>query len=174
MILAAALEFGMRQPQHLIIFFGALLTAGMTAFYMFRMVIMTFFGKPRTTTSTTTPTSRPPTCGCRGDPGDPSFSFWFKSPSRKGWLQELVQKPASVANVREGFARPAAEHDPAPMMEHKAAPAAHNGDAATMPTSRTRRTCTRCTPRGRRHPGIVLAFGVYLFGWVEPAASRTG
>ncbi len=46
-ILAAALEFGWEQPAHLIIFILLLLTAGVTAFYMFRVVFMTFLGVPR-------------------------------------------------------------------------------------------------------------------------------
>ena len=47
MILANALEFGMKHPKHMVLFAVAVLTAGMTAFYMFRMVIITFFGEPR-------------------------------------------------------------------------------------------------------------------------------
>ncbi len=48
MILAAALEFGMKATRRTtILFFGALFAAGMTAFYMFRLVILTFFGEPR-------------------------------------------------------------------------------------------------------------------------------
>ena len=47
MILARALEFGLKHPPHLILFAVGALTAGMTAFYMFRMVIITFFGKPK-------------------------------------------------------------------------------------------------------------------------------
>ena len=49
MILAAALEFGLRSgnPFHMVFFAGALLTAGFTAFYMFRLVILTFLGEPK-------------------------------------------------------------------------------------------------------------------------------
>lgn len=46
-ILAAALGFGMQNPSHMIIFIALLLTAAMTAFYMFRVVFMTFAGAPR-------------------------------------------------------------------------------------------------------------------------------
>ena len=46
-ILAAALEFGWEQPAHMIIFILLLATAGVTAFYMFRVVFMTFLGTPR-------------------------------------------------------------------------------------------------------------------------------
>jgi NADH-quinone oxidoreductase subunit L len=47
MILSSALEFGMLHPAHMIIFIVLLLTAGVTAFYMFRVVFMTFTGNPR-------------------------------------------------------------------------------------------------------------------------------
>jgi NADH-quinone oxidoreductase subunit L len=47
MILAKALEFGMKNSKHMVLFVFAAVTAGMTAFYMFRMVILTFFGKTR-------------------------------------------------------------------------------------------------------------------------------
>ncbi|MCH7494661.1 MAG: NADH-quinone oxidoreductase subunit L [Candidatus Marinimicrobia bacterium] len=46
-ILAAALEFGLANPAHIILFILALVTAGMTAFYMFRALFITFYGKPR-------------------------------------------------------------------------------------------------------------------------------
>jgi len=45
-ILASALRFGMEHPNHRIIFVGLLVSAGITAFYMFRLIFMTFFGKP--------------------------------------------------------------------------------------------------------------------------------
>ncbi|MFQ6112497.1 MAG: NADH-quinone oxidoreductase subunit L, partial [bacterium] len=46
-ILAASLEFGMEHPEHMIIFIVMLLSAGITAFYMFRLVYLTFTGEPR-------------------------------------------------------------------------------------------------------------------------------
>ena len=46
-ILAASLEFGMEHPAHMIIFVVMLLSAGITAFYMFRLVYLTFIGEPR-------------------------------------------------------------------------------------------------------------------------------
>jgi NADH-quinone oxidoreductase subunit L len=195
MILAAALEFGMRNPQHLIIFFGALLTAGMTAFYMFRMVIMTFFGKPKDHHKYDHAHESPPNMWV------PlvilailSFSFWFKSPLKeKGWPQELVRKPASVANLASAPAAPAhaAEHAPAPAMEHMAAPAphggaskesghaapesqgaapaAHGGDAEhDAHIAHTAHIYAMYSSVAVGTLGIVLAFGVYLFGWVNP------
>ncbi len=46
-ILAAALAFGMEHPVHWLPFAMSLLAAGFTSFYMFRIVFMTFTGKPR-------------------------------------------------------------------------------------------------------------------------------
>jgi len=92
MILAAALEFGMRNPHHLILFAGALLTAGMTAFYMFRLVILTFLGDPKDHHKFDHAHESPPSmwvplvvlAGL-------SFSFWYS-----GWFGDLVRKPASA------------------------------------------------------------------------------
>jgi NADH-quinone oxidoreductase subunit L len=46
-ILAQALGFSMSYPQHGLLFLLPLVTAGLTAFYMFRMWFMTFTGEPR-------------------------------------------------------------------------------------------------------------------------------
>jgi len=46
-ILGAALHFVMGHPQHILLFLMGIIAAGMTAFYMFRLVFMTFFGAPR-------------------------------------------------------------------------------------------------------------------------------
>ncbi|MGC9329497.1 MAG: NADH-quinone oxidoreductase subunit L, partial [Candidatus Hinthialibacter sp.] len=46
-ILAGALQFGVDHPQHFLIFLGLLVGAGITAFYMFRLIFLTFFGDPR-------------------------------------------------------------------------------------------------------------------------------
>jgi NADH-quinone oxidoreductase subunit L len=172
MILGAALEFGMRNPQHLIIFFGALLTAGMTAFYMFRMVIMTFFGEPK---------------------DHHKYDHAHESPPNM-WVP-LVRKPASVANLAKA---PAAEHAPAPAPhgeEHGASrgPSAHGTSAPPetphVAPSAPHGESNKGASHGAEHDahvahqahvyamyssvavgtlGIVLAFGVYLFGWVNP------
>jgi NADH-quinone oxidoreductase subunit L len=228
MILAAALEFGMRNPQHLIIFVGALLTAGMTAFYMFRMVIMTFFGEPKDHHKYDHAHESPPNMWV------PlvilaalSFSFWFKSPFvEKGWFQTLVQKPASVANLPKA---PAAEAPHASLTEAAVMAPAHgtvapsrgptqHGEtkdaASSHGTSHGPSARGTSAPMGQGHGassppaegghgpaatahggesdhdahlahrahsiamyssvavgtlGIVLAFGVYLYGWVNPA-----
>jgi NADH-quinone oxidoreductase subunit L len=126
MILAAALEFGMRNPQHYILFFGALFTAGMTAFYMFRVVIMTFFGKPKDHHKYDHAHESPPNMWV------PlvvlailSFSFWFKSPFvEKGWFQTLITKPATVANIAMAPAAPASMEHAAVMAPAHAEPSA--------------------------------------------------
>lgn len=46
-IMAGALQFGVDRPQHFTIFVGLLIGAGITAFYMFRLMFMTFFGETR-------------------------------------------------------------------------------------------------------------------------------
>jgi NADH-quinone oxidoreductase subunit L len=104
MILGAALEFGMKSanPLHMIFFIGALFTAGLTAFYMFRLVILTFFGGPKDHHKFDHAHESPPSmwvplvilAGL-------SFSFWYS-----GWFGTLVQKPMSVANLA-GISAPA-------------------------------------------------------------------
>jgi NADH-quinone oxidoreductase subunit L len=46
-IVATALAFRQINPAHFLLFFVPLLTAGITAFYMFRLWFFTFVGKPR-------------------------------------------------------------------------------------------------------------------------------
>jgi NADH-quinone oxidoreductase subunit L len=128
MILGAALEFGMKSgnPLHMIFFIGALFTAGLTAFYMFRLVVLTFFGAPRDHHKYDHAHESPanmwvPLVILAGL----SFSFWYS-----GWFGTLVQKPKSVANLA-GISAPA----PPATMEHAAvlAPAPH-GEAASGET----------------------------------------
>ncbi len=175
MILAAALEFGMKNPAHYILFFGALLTAGMTAFYMFRMVILTFFGTPRdhhkfdhaheSPLNMTIPLIILATL---------SFSFWF-SP----WFGKLVVKPQTVANVAMAAAAQAPAHEAAPAAvpapaEHAAAPAAAHGgsneaehEAHIAHMAHSYAMYSSVTVGGL---GILLAFGIYMLGWVDPNA----
>jgi len=128
MILGAALEFGMKSgnPLHMIFFIGALFTAGLTAFYMFRLVILTFFGAPKDHHKFDHAHESPPNmwvplvilAGL-------SFSFWYS-----GWFGTLVQKPKSVANLA-GISAPAT----VATMEHAAvmAPEPH-GEAVSAPS----------------------------------------
>jgi NADH-quinone oxidoreductase subunit L len=194
MILAAALEFGMKNPAHYVLFFGALFTAGMTAFYMFRLVIMTFLGKPRDHHKFDHAHESPPNMWV------PlvvlaifSFSFWFKSPFvEKGWFQTLITKPATVANLvaHEPAGAPSAEHaaaiSPAP---HEAVPA-EGGDQAAVPAAHGEKAGAAVHAGGGEHDahiahmahsyamyssvavgtlGIFLGFVVYFFGWIDPA-----
>jgi len=46
-IVASALTFSSLNPVHGLLFFMPLITAGITAFYMFRMWFLTFFGEPK-------------------------------------------------------------------------------------------------------------------------------
>ncbi len=46
-ILASALAFGMEHPAHMVPFILGIAAAGITAFYMFRLIFLTFTGKPR-------------------------------------------------------------------------------------------------------------------------------
>src|SRR5205823_3715612 len=46
-IVAQAMGFASQHPHHVLLFLLPLLTAGLTTFYMFRMWLMTFTGKPR-------------------------------------------------------------------------------------------------------------------------------
>jgi NADH-quinone oxidoreductase subunit L len=129
MILGAALEFGMKSanPLHMIFFIGALFTAGLTAFYMFRLVILTFFGAPKDLHKFDHAHESPPNmwvplvilAGL-------SFSFWYS-----GWFGTLVQKPKSVANLA-GISAPAT----AAAMEHAAvmSPTPEAGSAASHET----------------------------------------
>jgi NADH-quinone oxidoreductase subunit L len=130
MILGAALEFGMKSanPLHMIFFMGALFTAGLTAFYMFRLVILTFFGAPKDHHKFDHAHESPPSmwiplvilAGL-------SFSFWYS-----GWFGTLIQKPRSVANLA-GISAPAK----VATMEHAAvmAPAPEVGSGASHGTS---------------------------------------
>ena len=46
-ILGSVLEFGLENPAHIILFILALISAGLTAFYMFRAFFITFYGEPQ-------------------------------------------------------------------------------------------------------------------------------
>jgi NADH-quinone oxidoreductase subunit L len=179
MILGAALEFGMKSanPLHMIFFIGALFTAGLTAFYMFRLVILTFFGAPKDHHKFDHAHESPPSmwvplvilAGL-------SFSFWYS-----GWFGTLIQKPKSVANLA-GISAPA----PVATMEHaavmapaphgEAGPAAH-GESHEGPShdaehdahlAHTAHTYAMYSSVAVGTLGIFLAFVVYSFGWINP------
>ncbi|MBW6503020.1 NADH-quinone oxidoreductase subunit L [bacterium] len=195
MILGAALEFGMKSanPLHMIFFLGALFTAGLTAFYMFRLVILTFFGAPKDHHKFDHAHESPPSmwvplvilAGL-------SFSFWYS-----GWFGTLIQKPKSVANLA-GISAPApaatAEHaaamapapegEPVPVKEtapdasHGPAPAAHEGAPAGAAHGADAGHDAHLAHKAHSYAmyssvavgtlGIFLAFVVYSFGWINP------
>ena len=170
MILAAALEFAMKSgnPFYYIFFIGALLTAGMTAFYMFRMVILTFFGTPRdhhkydhaheSPWNMTLPLIILAVL---------SFQFFFAP-----WFGKLVVKPPTVADA--AIVRTVQPH--AVEAAHEAAPAAaeHVGvshDAAhDEHIAHTAHSVAMVSSIGIGALGIGLAFVVYMLGWVDPKA----
>jgi len=143
MILGAALEFGMKSanPLHMIFFIGALFTAGLTAFYMFRLVILTFFGAPKDHHKFDHAHESPasmwiPLVVLAGL----SFSFWYS-----GWFGTLVQKPKSAANLA-GISAPAT----VATMEHAAvmAPAPAEPSATAHGEVATHVESTRDASRG--------------------------
>ncbi len=139
MILAAALAFGMKNSQHMILFAGALLTAGMTAFYMFRLVILTFLGKPKDKHKFDHAHESPPNmwvplvilAGL-------SFSFWYS-----GWFGDLIKKPAPVIPVVAAVSAPSSQghrgeaastlHAVAQESPHPQASSARAAEPGTLP-----------------------------------------
>jgi len=198
MILGAALEFGMRNPQHILLFAGALFTAGLTAFYMFRLVILTFLGEPKDHHKFDHAHESPPSmwvplvvlAGL-------SFSFWYS-----GWFGDLVKKPASavpsvIASVSTHGAPAGAHGEPAataamavpakaPKPVEETAPATHDvsgpraeraaGNAAAhggesdhdAHLAHTAHTWAMISSVAVGTLGIALAFVVYFYGWVNP------
>ncbi len=176
MILRDALIFGMKHPQHMIIFVVTLLTAGMTAFYMFRLVFLTFFGKPRDHHKYDHAHESPPNMVV---PlivlATLSFAFWFKSPfSTKGWFEVLSPKPASAitaaAPAAAAHAEAAVVHGaPAAAVpaEHGAAATSHGADPDAHLTHKAH-VIAMYSSIAIAGLGIILAFGIYMKGWVNP------
>ena len=178
MILGAALEFGLRNPKHILLFAGALFTAGLTAFYMFRLVILTFLGKPKDPHKFDHAHESPPNmwvplvilAGL-------SFSFWYS-----GWFGDLVKKPASAVPVVSAAA--VLPHAHAPVREDSRAThdvsgpraertdghaAAHGGESDhDAHLAHTAHTWAMFSSVAVGTLGIALAFVVYFFGWVNP------
>jgi NADH-quinone oxidoreductase subunit L len=188
----------MRNPQHMVLFLGAIFTAGLTAFYMFRVVILTFFGAPKDHHKFDHAHESPPSmwvplvilAGL-------SFSFWYS-----GWFGTLIQKPKSVANLA-GISAPAkvATMEHAAVMGDSRGPASH-GTSAPVADMHGASPAAEKTPHSTAPPvhgeghgadaghdahlahtahtyamyssvavgtlGIFLAFVVYSFGWINP------
>ncbi len=188
MILGAALEFGMRNPQHILLFAGAMFTAGLTAFYMFRLVILTFFGTPRDHHKYDHAHESPANMWV------PlvilaalSFGFWYKTPfAAKGWFEVLVPKPASAVSASSAVpasfaaAHAASEDGPEAKAGHgETAAASHEADVSPG-AAHAAKADHDAHLAHRAHAiamyssvavagaGILLALVVYLFGWINP------
>ncbi len=209
MILGSALEFGMKNPQHMILFAVTLLTAGMTAFYMSRLVILTFFGKPRDHHKYDHAHESPANMWVPlAILATLSFGFWYKVPfAEKGWFEVMVPKPATaVVTAAAVPAQPAGDakavHEaghhgalPAPKADlspgvatatkaeaaHEAkhgatvdghAPAGHAAASHEAEhdahIAHRAHTIAMYSSVGVAGLGIILAFGIYMLGWVDP------
>ncbi len=192
MILGAALEFGMKSanPFHMLFFIGALFTAGLTAFYMFRIVILTFLGEPKDHHKFEHAHESPPNmwvplvvlAGL-------SFAFWYQ-----GWFCTLIKKPAAVIPVAvhaaavhgapaeasavavpvHGEAAPhaaaraesphgAAPEASSPAGAHMGGEAAHDAHIAHVAHKWAMWLSVIFA-----FSGIGLSFVVYWFGWIDP------
>jgi len=116
-ILASALEFGMLHPSHIIIALILFLSAGITAFYMFRLVYLTFFGEARDhhkydhAHESPKVMTIPLTVLAIFSVG----TIWW------GWYEHLITKPDLAA-----YATVAAAIEPAHEAGHGVAHSAHN------------------------------------------------
>jgi NADH-quinone oxidoreductase subunit L len=117
-ILAAALEKALtsHNPTHTIIFITLLACAGITAFYMFRLVYLTFFGEPAKKEvhhhiheSPTVMTVPLIVLGVLAVVG--GYGSWFK---------DLIVKPELAAYAAAGVIEHAAPHEVSPEIEHTA------------------------------------------------------
>ena len=99
-ILAGVLSFGaFEHPQHFLLPILGFAAALLTAYYMFRLIFMTFYGKPAEERVVADAHESPrtmtvPLVVLSGL----SLWFWFSpNPAGEGWFHHLVQKPASAA-----------------------------------------------------------------------------
>jgi NADH-quinone oxidoreductase subunit L len=133
-ILAGSLAFSMEHPQHSVLAFFGFAAAAMTAFYMFRLVFLTFHGEHK------------------GEPGEENHLhenklnmtgpllvlstlsiFFFYSPNPtdagKGWFFRLIPQPAQPIHH---VGMPAADHGDHSFSLIPTAYAAEHGDAAPV------------------------------------------
>lgn len=134
MILAGALGFSMEQPRHFLLPLAGFLSAGITAFYMFRVTFLTFYGEPK---------NREKYDHAHESPASMAgplvvlaclsvfivFTFPSVNPASAegGWFTHLIQEPASLADPGTGGSH-AAAHQPAHAVE-AAGHAAHHDPA---------------------------------------------
>jgi len=119
-ILTSALVFGLANPAHIILFILALVSAGLTAFYMFRALFMTFYGKPKdeeiyshiheSPSMMTIPMVILATLTILITLDNwPGFQNLPKIGEFAGWFQHLIQKPA-IITAAVAIAGETAEH----------------------------------------------------------------
>ncbi len=136
MILGDALAFAMLNPKHYALFIVPMFTAGLTAFYMFRLVFVTFFGHARDHHKFDHAHESPFTMAF------PlivlallSFAFPFE---HNNWFKTLIVKPKSAVVLPAGAGHGAApKHEAAPVAageaKHEATPAAEVAPHAVAP-----------------------------------------
>ncbi|HEY3489117.1 MAG TPA: NADH-quinone oxidoreductase subunit L [Candidatus Deferrimicrobiaceae bacterium] len=182
MILGDALAFAMLNPQHYALFILPLVTAGMTAFYMFRLVFITFFGEPRDHHKFDHAHESP------FNMAFPlvvlallSFAYPFE---HNDWFKKLIVKPQSAVVLPHGSGHgEAAKVEAAPAvapagMEHSAATAPEAAGMSAEEKEHAEHVAhVTHLAHGRAMicslivagAGILLAIVVYILGWIDPA-----
>ena len=175
-------------PIHYILFLGALLTAGMTAFYMFRMVILTFFGTPRDHHKFDHAHESPLNMTIPLDhPGDALLRHLVRA-----LVREAGREAEDRGQCRDGFRRAGAgaskrsrngggaRRRPGQGRACRGSRGARGGAAAAHGESHDAEHDAHIAHVAHRNAmyssvvtaglGILLAFGIYMLGWVDPNA----
>jgi NADH-quinone oxidoreductase subunit L len=139
MILAGALSFSMEHPQHFILPLVAFLGAGITAFYMFRLAFLTFFGEPKNKEKFDHAHESPAVMSvplvilaCL------TFYLFYTFPSFNptdasgGWFAQLIQTPASVAVDHGSAGHAMASLDPVMAEDAHGAGGGHHDPSHTI------------------------------------------
>jgi NADH-quinone oxidoreductase subunit L len=135
-IIASAIEFGLGHPEHLALPLFSVLAAGMTTFYMFRLVFLAFWGEPRDAQAyahahespvvmllplvVLAVLSLPPVGGSHGN--------WFWTGNPVPVLTEIGERYGSVAEGASGHAVPASP-GPSPLTTLGGSPHAGHGQS---------------------------------------------
>jgi NADH-quinone oxidoreductase subunit L len=177
-ILAGALAFGMTKA-HYVPFLLALLAAGLTAFYMFRMVFLTFMGRPRdeerhrhahespwtmTVPLATLAVLAVVSSGWRG-PTDGWFSR-FVAPYD---MARIVEEASGAPHAVETHAVPAAVHEEHALPQESHGEAAH-GDAHDAHVRHTAHITAMVLSILVAGLGIFLAWLTYMRGRIDSSA----